>query len=56
MEDVQVPRLGKVSDGEVTVDFGVAGLEEFMIIHLLGLPQQSFHGSGISPFREGEGL
>ena len=34
IEDVMIPRLGKVAIGEVMVDFGAAGLEEFVIIHL----------------------
>lgn len=34
IEDVTIPRLGKVADGEVIVTFGPAGLSEFMIVHL----------------------
>jgi general secretion pathway protein H len=34
IEDVTMPRLGKTSDGEVIVTFGLGGLEEFMIVHL----------------------
>jgi general secretion pathway protein H len=36
LEDVELQRLGKVSSGEVLVDFGVGGLEEFVSIHLKG--------------------
>lgn len=32
--DVNTSRLGKVTDGEVTMDFGAAGLTEFLTIHL----------------------
>ncbi len=34
--DVEVPRLGKVAAGDVTMDFGVGGLGEFTVIHLQG--------------------
>lgn len=36
IESVQTPRLGKVYDGEILVDFGPAGLAEFISIHLRG--------------------
>ena len=32
--DVVIPRLGKVSDGELRVDIGMGGLRDFTIIHL----------------------
>lgn len=32
--DVRIPRLGKVSDGQVKVDVGVAGIRDFVTIHL----------------------
>ncbi len=32
--DVRIPRLGKVSDGEVRVDIGVAGIRDYVTIHL----------------------
>lgn len=32
--DVNTSRLGKVTEGEVTLDFGVAGLTEFLTIHM----------------------
>jgi general secretion pathway protein H len=36
IEDVEIQRLGKLGEGVVNVDFGVAGLGEFMVIHLKG--------------------
>jgi general secretion pathway protein H len=36
LEDVEVPRLGKLARGDVAMDFGVAGLGEFTVIHLQG--------------------
>ncbi|ABQ24891.1 pilus assembly FimT family protein [Geotalea uraniireducens] len=36
IEDVTIPRLGKVTDGEVIVPFGPGGLAEFTTIHLKG--------------------
>lgn len=36
IEDVTIPRLGKVTDGEVIVHFGPSGLGEFTIVHLKG--------------------
>ena len=36
IQDVELPRLGKVTTGEVVVAFGGAGLEEFLTIHLQG--------------------
>ena len=32
--DVRIPRLGKVSDGELRVDVGVGGIRDFVTIHL----------------------
>lgn len=32
--DVRIPRLGKVSDGQLRVDVGVAGVRDFVTIHL----------------------
>lgn len=37
IKDVELPRLGKVSSGQVSVDFNGAGLEEFLLIHLQGI-------------------
>lgn len=36
VEDIETPRLGKTSEGVINIDFGVAGLGEFTIIHLKG--------------------
>jgi len=33
--DVRIPRLGKVSDGQLRVDVGVGGIRDFVTIHLL---------------------
>ena len=33
-QDVQIPRLGTMTDEEVLLDFGPGGLEDFIIIHL----------------------
>jgi general secretion pathway protein H len=32
--DVRIPRIGKVSDGQVRVDIGAAGVRDFVTIHL----------------------
>lgn len=40
--DVTTSRLGKVSDGEVIIDIGGAGLKEFLIIHLASAAGQAF--------------
>jgi general secretion pathway protein H len=32
--DVRIPRLGKIIDGQVRVDVGVAGIRDFVTIHL----------------------
>ncbi len=42
IEDVEVPRLGKVSEGEVQIDFGVAGLADFTVMHLKGTRENHF--------------
>jgi prepilin-type N-terminal cleavage/methylation domain-containing protein len=42
IEDVEIPRLGKLGEGVVTIDFGVAGLAEFIIIHLKGAKESHF--------------
>lgn len=36
IEDVEVSRLGKLGEGVVTMDFGVGGLGDVMVIHLKG--------------------
>jgi general secretion pathway protein H len=42
IEDVEVPRLGKLGEGTVNADFGVAGLGEFIVIHLKGAKGDHF--------------
>ena len=42
IEDAEIPRLGKLSEGTVNVDFGVAGLGEFIVIHLKGAKEGHF--------------
>ncbi len=42
IEDVEIPRLGKLGEGMVNVDFGVAGLGEFIVIHLKGAKESHF--------------
>jgi general secretion pathway protein H len=32
--DVRIPRLGKVSDGELRIDVGAGGVRDFVTIHL----------------------
>ena len=34
IQDVQIPRLGTLTDDEVSLDFGAGGLEDLVIIHL----------------------
>jgi general secretion pathway protein H len=36
IEDVEVQGLGKLGEGVVDLDFGVAGLADFVVIHLKG--------------------
>ena len=42
VEDIEVPRLGKTSEGAVDIDFGVAGLGDFTVIHLKGANDAHF--------------
>jgi hypothetical protein len=42
IEDVEIQRLGKLGEGEVNVDFGFAGLGEFIVIHLKGRKKGRF--------------
>lgn len=35
VSDVRIPRLGKVSDGQLRLDVGVGGIRDFVTIHLL---------------------
>jgi general secretion pathway protein H len=44
--DLQSPRLGKVTDGEVLIDFGAAGLTEFLTLHLATAKGESFTVAG----------
>lgn len=58
IEDIEIPRLGKLSEGEVNVDFGVAGLGDFIVIHLKGVKDSHFTitalpGGGRVEAREG---
>jgi len=34
VSDVRIPRLGKINDGQLRVDVGVAGVRDFITIHL----------------------
>jgi len=40
--DLQMPRLGTVTEGEVLIDFGAAGLSEFLTLHLNSPKGESF--------------
>jgi general secretion pathway protein H len=42
IEDIETARLGKLGEGIVNVDFGVAGLGDFMVIHLKGGKENHF--------------
>jgi general secretion pathway protein H len=42
IEDIEVPRLGKTSEGVINIDFGVAGLGDFIVIHLKGAKGDHF--------------
>jgi general secretion pathway protein H len=42
IEDIEIPRLGKLGEGDVNVDFGVSGLEESLVIHLKGAKGDHF--------------
>lgn len=44
--DIQSPRLGTITAGEVLVDFGAAGLSEFLTIHLTSGQGESFTITG----------
>jgi len=44
--DLQSPRLGKVTEGEVLIDFGAAGLGEFLTLHLSSAKGESFTIAG----------
>lgn len=34
LQDVQIPRMGTMGEGEVIIDFGAGGLEELVTVHL----------------------
>ena len=42
IEDMETPRLGKTNEGIVNADFGVAGLGDFIVIHLKGAEGDHF--------------
>ena len=42
LADMESPRLGKVTEGEVLIDVGAAGLSEFLTIHLNSSRGESF--------------
>jgi len=42
LADMESPRLGKVTEGEVLIDLGAAGLSEFLTIHLSSPKGESF--------------
>jgi general secretion pathway protein H len=42
LKDVTTPRLGKVTDGEVSIDVGPGGMTEFLTIHLATADGASF--------------
>lgn len=44
--DLQSPRLGKVTEGEVLIDFGAGGLSEFLTLHLSSQKGESFTVAG----------
>jgi general secretion pathway protein H len=44
--DLQSPRLGTVTEGEVLIDFGAAGLSEFLTLHLHSPGGESFTVTG----------
>ena len=44
--DVQSPRFGKVTEGEVLIDFGATGLSEFLTLHLHSAHGESFTIAG----------
>jgi len=44
--DFQSPRLGKITEGEVLIDFGAGGLAEFLTLHLSSSKGESFTVAG----------
>jgi general secretion pathway protein H len=58
IEDVEIPRLGKLGEGTVNIDFSGAGLVDMVIIHLKGskdrqLTVSALPGGGRVEVREG---
>jgi general secretion pathway protein H len=44
--DLESPRIGKVTEGEVTVDFGAGGLSEFLTLHLCAAKGECYTVAG----------
>jgi general secretion pathway protein H len=42
IEDIETSRLGKSGEGVINIDFGAAGLGEFIVIHLKGAKGDHF--------------
>jgi general secretion pathway protein H len=42
IEDIEIPRLGKTGEGVINIDFGVAGLGDFIVIHMKGAKGDHF--------------
>lgn len=42
IEDIEIPRLGKLGEGVVNLDFGYSGLGDFIVIHLKGSNGKQF--------------
>ena len=44
--DLQSPRIGKLTEGEFTVDFGAAGLSDFLTLHLCAAKGECYTVAG----------
>jgi general secretion pathway protein H len=44
--DLESPRIGKVTEGEVVMDFGAAGLSEFLTLHLCAAKEECYTIAG----------
>lgn len=42
LQDVEIPRLGKINAGEVVLDFATGGLTDFTVIHLQSAANSHF--------------
>lgn len=42
IEEIHSPRLGRVTEGEVLIDFGAAGLSDFLTLHLSSAKGERF--------------